>query len=122
MRTAGSIIWATELVEHRETQGGGKGRPSVTSYTYSVSFAVALASRPILGLGRIWADGNLLRGEAGDLKTGGTMRLYTGRGDQEADPLIEAIEGAARTPAYRDLAYVVFEAWNSSTSTTASPR
>ncbi|HKR92538.1 MAG TPA: hypothetical protein VJR88_09715, partial [Novosphingobium sp.] len=25
MRVAGSIIWATDLVEHSEVQGGGKG-------------------------------------------------------------------------------------------------
>ena len=53
------------------TQGGGKGKPKVTTYSYTASFAVALASRPIAGIGRIWADGNLLRGAAGDLKTGG---------------------------------------------------
>ena len=109
VRAPGSIIWATELVEHSETRGGGKGGPSLTSYTYSASFAVALASRPIEGIGRIWADGNLLRGEAGDLKTGGAMRIYTGRGDQEPDPLIAEVEGADKTPAYRGLAYVVFE-------------
>lgn len=33
MRAAGSVIWSTELIEHRETASGGKGRPSVTSYT-----------------------------------------------------------------------------------------
>jgi hypothetical protein len=70
---------------------------------------VALASRPIAGIGRIWADGNLLRGEAGDLKTGGTLRLHNGWGDQEPDPLIAAAEGAGRCPAWRGLAYAVFE-------------
>ena len=45
IRVGGSIIWATDLVEHRQTQGGGKGRPSVTSYSYSASFAVALSAR-----------------------------------------------------------------------------
>jgi hypothetical protein len=109
MRVAGSIIWATELVEHSETQGGGKNRPSVTSFNYTASFAVALASRPIRGIGRIWADGNLLRGAGGDLKTGGILRIHTGHGDQEADPLIAELEGAERCPAWRGLAYVVFE-------------
>lgn len=109
MRVPGTIIWATELTEHGETQGGGKGRPKVTTYSYSASFAVALASRPIQGIGRIWADGNLLRGASGDLKTGGAMRIYTGHGDQPADPLIAVAEGAGRCPAWRGLAYVVFE-------------
>lgn len=108
MRAAGSVIWATELVEHKETSGG-KGRPSVTSYTYTSSFAVAVSSRPIAGIGRIWADGNLLRGASGDLKVGGKLRIHLGHGDQVADTLMAQAEGVARCPAYRGLAYVVFE-------------
>ena len=109
MRVAGSIIWATDLVERRERQGGGKGKPSVTTYSYSASFAVALSSRPILGIGRIWADGNLLRGAGGDLKAAGALRFHRGGGGQAPDPLIAAAEGAARCPAFRGLAYAVFE-------------
>ncbi len=109
MRAAGSIIWATDLVEHSDKKGGKKGQPSVTSYSYTTSFAVALSSRPILGVRRIWADGNLLRGEAGDLKAGGLLRVHTGHGDQAPDPLIAADKGAAECPAFRDCAYVVFE-------------
>ncbi|MBS0255819.1 MAG: hypothetical protein JSS36_11590 [Proteobacteria bacterium] len=109
MRVAGSIIWSTGLVESSQTSGGGKGKPSVTSYSYASSFAVALASRPLRGIGRIWADGKLLRGAAGDLKTGGTLRIYPGHHDQHPDPLIASAEGADRCPAFRGLAYVVFE-------------
>lgn len=109
MRVAGSIIWATDLVEHSETAGGGKGQPSVRTYSYTANFAVALSSRPISSVGRIWADGKLLRGASGDLKVGGIMRLYTGSGDEAPDPLIAASEGAEICPAFRDLAYVVFE-------------
>ncbi len=108
MRAPGTIIWATDLAESRETSGG-KGRPSTTSYSYSASFAVALASRPIRGLGRVWADGMLLRGAAGDLKAGGTLRVHLGHGDQAPDPLIASARGAA-CPAFRGLAYCVFEA------------
>ena len=109
VRAAGQIIWATDLIEHREKQGNGKGKPSTLTYSYTASFAVALASRPIRAIGRIWAGGKLLRGAAGDLKTGGTLRLHTGEGDQEADPLLAAAEAAGRCPAYRGLAYAVFE-------------
>ncbi|WP_126172198.1 phage tail baseplate protein [Altericroceibacterium xinjiangense] len=109
MRTAGTIIWATDLAEQAEQTGGGKGSPSATTYSYSVSLAVALSSRPIARVERIWADGNLLRGAAGDLKTGGSMRIYTGHGDQPADPLIASDKGAA-SPAHRGMAYCVFEA------------
>jgi hypothetical protein len=108
IRTPGTIVWSTDLVEHRATSGGGKGRPTVTSYGYSVSFAVALSSRPIAALGRIWADGSLLRGAAGDLKAGGSLRLYTGHGDQPLDPLIASAQ--PNCPAFRGLAYCVFEA------------
>ncbi len=109
MRVAGQIIWATDLVEHREKQGGGKGKPSTTTYSYTASFAVALSSRPVQSIGRIWADGKLLRGADGALKTGGTMRLHGGAGDQGVDPLIAAAEGVVRCPAWRGLSYVVFE-------------
>lgn len=109
MRAAGTVIWATEMRERRETQGGGKGSPSVTSYSYTASFAVALASRPIVRVGRVWADGNLLRGTTGRLKVSGKMRVHTGHGDQQPDPLIAQAEGASRVPAFRHTAYVVFE-------------
>lgn len=109
MRVGGSIIWSTDLVERRERSGGGKGRPKVTTYSYSVSFAVALASRPVLSVGRVWADGNLLRGSAGDLKTAGQFRLHRGLRDQQPDPLILAAEGAGQCPAFRGIAYAVFE-------------
>jgi hypothetical protein len=108
IRAPGTIVWSTDLVERKEKSGGGKGQPSVTSYSYSASFAVALSSRPIERLGRIWADGGLLRGAAGDLKVGGELRLYTGHGDQPLDPLIASAEPA--TPAFRGYAYCVFEA------------
>ena len=108
IRAAGTIIWSTDLVEHSQKEGGGKSASSATVYTYSASFAVALSSRPIRDVGRIWADGNLLRGAAGDLKTGGTMRIYTGHGDHDPDPLIASAEGAL-SPAFRGTAYIVFE-------------
>ncbi len=47
MRIAGSVVWATDLVESSETSGA-KGQPDVT-YSYSVSMAVALSSRPACG-------------------------------------------------------------------------
>ena len=109
MRVAGTVIWATDLQEARATEGGGKGQPSVTSYSYSASFAVALSSRRVVSVGRIWADGNLLRGAEGDWKSAVTFRLHVGGEDQAADPLIASLEGAGQTPAHRGFAYAVFE-------------
>ena len=62
MRVAGTVIWSTDLIEDRNREGGGKGRPATTSYSYSASFAVALSARPVRAVHRIWADGKLLRG------------------------------------------------------------
>lgn len=107
-RAAGTIVWATDLSESSETVSGGKGRPGTTQYSYTISLAVALSSRPIERVGRIWADGNLLRGAAGDLKTGGSLRVHLGHADQAPDPLLAAALGA-ECPAHRGLAYAVFE-------------
>ncbi|HEY4343443.1 MAG TPA: glycoside hydrolase/phage tail family protein [Parvibaculum sp.] len=106
-RLAGQIIWATNFREHSSTtstgggKGGGGGRASITEYSYTVSFAVALCEGPATRIGRVWADGKPL--SLSDV----TWRLHKGGEDQPADPLIEAVEGVA--PAYRGLAYVVFE-------------
>jgi hypothetical protein len=75
----------------------------VTEYSYTISFAVAVAEGPIDGIGQIWADGEVLE------RAGLVIRVYPGDEDQTPDPLIEAIEGAGQAPAYRGLAYVVFE-------------
>ena len=109
MRVAGTVIWATNLREDRQSVSQGKGRPKVNVYSYSASFAVALSARPAMGIGRIWADGKLLRGAAGDFKVATGFRFYTGGEDQPVDPLIAAAEGMSGTPAYRGLCYAVFE-------------
>lgn len=108
MRVAGTVIWSTDLVESSRKEKSRKGQPSATVYSYSASFAVALSSTPINRIGRIWADGNLLRGVQDDLKVGGTLRIYRGFGDDPVDPLIAATKGTS-APAFRDCAYVVFE-------------
>jgi len=109
MRVAGTVIWATDLRESSSTSGG-KGKPSTTSFSYSASFAVALSSRRIMGIGRIWADGNLLRGAAGDFKTPlGALRIYDGAAGQAVDPLIAAAVGLEQAPTFGGLAYVVLE-------------
>ncbi|MFC6196585.1 baseplate multidomain protein megatron [Ponticaulis profundi] len=102
MRMGGQVIWATHLKERKSThQTGGKGGPSVREYSYSVSFAVGLCEGEITGIDRIWANGELIS------LAGLNYRLYHGSETQWSDPLIEAVEGSA--PAYRGLAYIVFE-------------
>lgn len=109
MRVAGCVIWATDLREERSTGGGGKGQPSTVNYSYSANFAVVLSGRRIRAVKRIWADGKLLRGAAGDFKSATGYRLYLGDEEQPVDPLIASAEGVGNAPAYRGLAYAVFE-------------
>jgi hypothetical protein len=101
-RVGGQVIWAARFRERRiEGRVGGSKGQKTTAYAYSLSFAVAVAEGPIDGIGRVWADGRVM-----DL-SGVTMRVHLGTEDQAPDPLIAAIEGQA--PAYRAVAYVVFE-------------
>lgn len=109
MRVAGSIVWADEIKESEQAVSGGKGASDVIRYNYTASFAVALSSRQAGRIGRVWADGNLLRGAAGDLKVAGTLRFHDGSEGQEVDPLIVSIEGMATTPAFRGVVLAVFE-------------
>ena len=105
MRIAGALIWATRFEETvtRERQGGKGGGPKVESYHYHANFALGLCEGPIAMIRRVWADGREL-----DLDTL-DMRIYRGTATQLPDPLIEAKQGAGRAPAWRGLAYVVFE-------------
>ena len=62
-RVAGNIIWGTNYIEHAHTEsvgGKGGGGSTSTTYDYSVSFAVSIGRGPILSIGRVWADGNLM--------------------------------------------------------------
>ncbi len=106
MRVAGQVIWATNLEEvvSTETQkASSKGGPKSTTTTYSYfgNFAVGLCEGVIDGIGRVWADGKVV--DSGSF----TTRLYTGTETQAPDSLITAVETTA--PAYRGLAYIVFE-------------
>ncbi len=106
-RVAGQVIWTTrfEEVATTERRGGKGGGPRVetTSYSYYGNVAVGLCEGPIAGIRRAWADGE-------ELDLADTVhRVYRGDESQEADPLIEARQGAGNAPAYRGLAYIVFE-------------
>ena len=117
-RVGGQLIWATRfeevanvMAERTGTRGGksfgGSGASSETTvgttYSYFANLAVGLCEGPIAFVRRVWADGREL-----DLTTL-TMRLHCGDESQPPDPLIVAKEGADNAPAYRGLAYVVFE-------------
>ena len=106
MRVGGQVIWASKFEETVTSSGGGKGappKPKTRAYSYSISVAIALCEGVISRVGRVWADGaELPRDEL-------NMRVYPGSEDQLPDPKIEAVEGVGMTPAFRGIAYVVFE-------------
>lgn len=105
MRVAGEVIWATRFLETANRTQGGKGspRPVTTTYSYTISLAIALCQGEARRLGRVWADGIEIAKGSLDL------RFYPGSEDQMPDPKIEAVEGAGLAPAYRGIAYVVIE-------------
>ena len=104
-RVGGTLIWATRFEENVsvERSGGKASGPRVETYSYFGNFAVGLCEGPIAGIRRVFADGREI-----DL-TGIEMRVHRGTANQAPDPLIAAKQGAGNTPAYRGLAYVVFE-------------
>lgn len=126
MRLAGNMIWSTPIIEtaHVTSQeSGGKGfggsqTVNNTSYTYSQSFAIALCEGVIIGVRKIWANGEIIYNVADDADIDtlaasnanvAGIRFYTGSETQQPDARIQADVGAANCPAYRGLAYVVFE-------------
>lgn len=139
MRVSGNIIWSTGLSEHKKSEdvGGGKGGGSSgsrTTYTYSCSFALGICQGEIIGVNRIWMDGKLFqdrnqnnnfRALVQEVNKADSITIYTGTEDQEPDPVMEAHEAAeiidydtdgnpiydeeGNVPAYRGLAYIVFE-------------
>ncbi|WP_448584853.1 GTA baseplate fiber-binding domain-containing protein [Thermaurantiacus sp.] len=104
IRQAGLLIWASPV----RTESGGKGRQADRRAKH-MSMAFALSSRPVRAVHRIWADGAEFRDRDGRFATPTVMRVWTGGADQPLDPAIAAEEGLDGAPAYRRLAYVVFE-------------
>ncbi|MGH8596923.1 MAG: hypothetical protein ACREXT_09730, partial [Gammaproteobacteria bacterium] len=124
-RVSGNLIWSTGIQETKtKKKVGGKGlggKSTSTTYTYSASFAIGLrdcsAADPIAGVRKLWADGKLIYNSSGaasaatlysSRKKIGAIAIYPGSSTQTADPTIQSFQGAANTPAFRHLAYIVF--------------
>ncbi len=120
---AGNMIWQGDLIEHIHTStqsvGGGKGGSgggsSVTRtwYTYSGSFAIGLCQGPLLtgALKKIYANDQLLVDTSAS-PTGlesGKIIFYYGTETQIPSSVIELNEGAGNVPAFRGIAYLVFD-------------
>lgn len=112
MRVGGNLIWSSRFKETKTTEseevggkGGGGGQTvETTTYTYSCSFAVAFGEgNDRVQLGRLWMDGKEV-----DLSVVQST-FYRGTETQGADSVIQGVEGAANTPAFRGTCYIVFE-------------
>ncbi len=113
MRVGGIIIWSQPIDEAVTSTtsstgaggkgGGGKVSQTTTTYSYSATLAIAICEGPVDEMLRIWADAKQL-----DLSKY-TVRIYKGNEAQTPDTLIQSIEGVNNTPAFRGMAYVVFE-------------
>lgn len=121
---SGQIIWATtfkEVVTQEQvgTAGGGGGKGGAlggggggtqpvyaTVYRYYVNFAVALCKGPVSRINRMWGDNKPID------ESKYVVRKYYGTPAQDPDPLIESYQGAGNVPAFRGVAYVVFENFN----------
>jgi hypothetical protein len=123
------IFWAEKIREKKVTSKTKGGK--YTNYKYFGTWAVAVADHEIDAVSRIWMDkhlvydatnagpisvlGGLFEGLNGTVKLqhGKNMRIYTGTETQEPDPRMEAWcedrYGPDSCPAYRGVAYIVFE-------------
>lgn len=139
--TFGNVFWVKgnklDLVEGDDGGKGGGSEPTPDK-VYG-TFAIGFGEGEIAGFGRIWCNGKLVsdptssdtgamlataavnalmtsittpKGQGGvPGNSGGGMRFYLGTADQLPDPSIQADMGAAYTPGYRGLRYIVFVNW-----------
>jgi len=123
VRLQGRPIWQTDIKEtvHEEELGkGGFGSSGTsTTYTYSYSAAIGFMDGEISGYRRIWMDGKLVYSVADGATPAtfaanlsrGNIAFYLGTETQDADPTIEAHEGAGNVPGFRGHAYIVLTDW-----------
>jgi hypothetical protein len=130
-KLAGNIIYmsdfAVAIVRSKHRQDGVRYYEMIR--TYSATFAVSFCEGPIKGLARLWVNGKIFadfRDPAGEYypTVGGGFAsgnldtsiarsevfyaIHFGNEDQAADTTLSGILGAAETPAYRGVFYLVF--------------
>lgn len=97
-RVAGQVIWADEfkIVDPNK-------KDAQVGLGFSLSFAIVICEGEIDHISKIWVNNQLH-----DL-TDVNWRFYKGSATQNADPLLENAFGVDKAPAFRDIAYVIFE-------------
>lgn len=113
-RVAGNVIWTGQPFINNPGKGTtGKGG----SDKVSMSFAVGLCAGPITSVRRIWANGKLIydisnpsnfQALSGSSSMVTNFTVYPGDENQLPDPTMQAALGVGNVPAYRGLAYVLF--------------
>ena len=112
-RVAGNVIWSGDLMETKhKSKTGGKGSPSsvsTTSFSYSVHCAIGICAAPIESIKTIWADSHIIY-QNGIWSCGffDDAHIYTGDNNATPDPFMQSMLGASNVPAYKGIAYVVF--------------
>jgi len=121
--TLGNVFWVEgntlRAEEHKAEGGKGGGATGPSTYDIFGTFAVGFGEGEIDGYGRIWFGSKLVcdfrSSDVGTIiattENGGSITLYTGSASQLPDPRIQADMGAANTPAYRGLHYIVVSDW-----------
>lgn len=115
----GNIIWsAGKPVEHVTKKKQGKGGVKTQEFTYTLSYAIGFCAGPIYGYFTILRDGKvvfttdpnaLIEDKAFAAKWAQKCTMYFGTATQMPDSTIEAVKGAGKVSAFRDLAYIVVE-------------
>ena len=129
-RIGGNVIWSTGLTEtvNKKKVGSFPFRSTITTYTYSVSAAVAIGQGSCKNIKRVWLnkklafDSSVYGGSLPDYTpwtvTSGvsyqtapfySMAWYPGDSTQNPDPTMQAALGATEVPGYRGTAYLVFK-------------
>lgn len=120
-RIGGNILWANDIketkhVEEVEVGKGGSETYDVITYTYSVDMAIAFCEGPISGIRKIWCDSVLIYDFGSDksleslqasAQVSSQFTIYKGTSDQNPDWFLQSQN--ADTPAYRNIAYIVFK-------------
>lgn len=128
--TAGNVIWAADLVEHRKSERAGKGGGQKNyTYTYTRSYAVGVCKGPIsaylwvkrngkliyaadpqgLGAAMGWTGEQIADLVEASSKFRQIATLYYGTEQQMPDSTITAVEGVGNVAPHRGLAYIVLE-------------
>ncbi|MCK4248664.1 MAG: hypothetical protein KAX15_02685 [Candidatus Omnitrophica bacterium] len=116
-KVSGNLIWYDNFQVHRHYDevksgkgGGGKKKKVFSHYSYSVSFAFAVCIGPMSVL-KIWKGKDEIPKPAGkpDWEDSGIF-VYKGEATQTPDAHIASF--VPRSPAYRNVCYIVFRDFN----------